>query len=196
MKRSIRLWIVGAGATVAVLTCALWTRAQEGADSASPQVSQDVWGALRYLPGKWLGTGEGTPGTSEVTQRFNWILDQKFIYGRTSSMFRPTESHPDGEFHEDWMIFSYDAERKKIILRQFHNEGYVNRYVLEEVSDGGNTLQFVTESVENGPPGMRARLTFNIDSVNKQLDQNFELAMPGKDFAPCVRTRVTWQRGA
>lgn len=193
MKRSMRHWTVGIVAVVTVLTASLWTRAQEDAGSTKPQSFEDIWGSLRYLTGMWVGTGQGTPGTSEVAQRFKWVMEHKFLYGRTTSVFEPTESHPRGEVHEDWMIFSHDTRRNKIILRQFHIEGYVNQYVLKEVSNEGKTLLFVTESVENGPPGMRARLTFNIDG-NKELDINFELAEPGKDFAPCVRTRVKWNR--
>ncbi|MFQ5490969.1 MAG: hypothetical protein ACE5GE_09635 [Phycisphaerae bacterium] len=192
MKRSVRYWMTGAVATAVVLTCSLWTLAQEG--SAKQQKPKDVFGMLRYLPGMWMGTGEGTPGTSEVAQRFKWILDQKFLFGRTTSVFKPTETHPRGEVHEDWMIFSHDSGRDKIILRQFHTEGYVTQYVLEDISDAGTTLRFVTESVESGPPGMRARLTFHVGQ-DKELEQEFELAPPGKDFSPCVSTRLKWKSG-
>ena len=119
--------------------------------------------------------------------------DSMGISSRVSSVFDPNKKYPRGEVREDWMIFSYDTGRSKLILRQFHAEGYVNHYVLDEVSNQGNTLRFVTESMENRPPGMRARLTFNIDT-NKELETNLELAMPGKDFAPFLRTQVKWTK--
>lgn len=193
MKRSWRRWTAGMVAAVAVLTGGLWTQAQD--DGGSKEQTTVDWGSLRYITGFWHGTGQGTPGKSEVALRFKWILEQKFLFGQNTSVFEPTEAHPAGEVHDDWMIFSIDSGRNKIILRQFHNEGYVNQYVLEEVSNEGNTLRFVSESVENRPPGTRARLTFTIDPTNKELEQNFELAMPGKDFAPSVKTNVRWKRG-
>jgi hypothetical protein len=52
-----------------------------------------------------------------------------------------------------------DRSRKRIILRQFHVEGFVNQYVQAAPSADGR-LVFVTESIENIQPARgHARLT-------------------------------------
>ena len=52
---------------------------------------------------------------------------------------------------------SYDKAAKKLVLRQFHVEGFVNHYVLESVSEDGRTIVFVTAAIENIAPGFRGR---------------------------------------
>ena len=79
-------------------------------------------------------------------------------------------------------MFSFDNARKKLILRQFHVEGFVNQYVLERVSTDGREVVFVTEAIENIPRGYRARESYKlIDSTS--FEETFEIAAPGKDFA-------------
>ncbi|MGH9939978.1 MAG: hypothetical protein ACREAM_27365, partial [Blastocatellia bacterium] len=86
-------------------------------------------------------------------------------------------------------LFSYDRARKQFVLRQFHVEGFVNQYALASAkTDGkpdgetdGKTLIFTTESIENIPPGWRARETYKIISEEEFIEV-FELAAPGKEF--------------
>jgi hypothetical protein len=49
------------------------------------------------------------------------------------------------EVHEDWGKFSYDPDRDAIALRGFFSEGYVNVYLMEEVAEPGNHLEFTSE---------------------------------------------------
>ena len=46
------------------------------------------------------------------------------------------------------------------MLRQFHVDWFVNPYVHESTSEDGKTLTFVTEALEDIPPGWRARETY------------------------------------
>jgi hypothetical protein len=73
---------------------------------------------------------------------------------RRSPSFRKGKSTRTG-------FFSYDKTRKKLVLRQFHSEGFVNQYVSESASDG-KSLVFVTEANENIPAGWRARETYRV----------------------------------
>ena len=69
--------------------------------------------------------------------------------------------------------------RKKFVFRQFHIEGFINQYVLEQISDDGKTLVFDSEQFENAPPGWKARITYKIVDDNN-LEESFDLATPGK----------------
>ncbi len=189
MNRYRRLGIViGATALVMALSLGVPLLGQEktGGRSGLPE---DPWSALRFFVGSWEGTGQGDPGTSVVEFNAEFVLQGQYLFTKTKAVFDPQEKNPKGETHEDWGVFSYDSGRKKFVLRQFNSEGFVNQYVLEEISSDGKTMVFTTEHVENGPPGLRARSTYKILS-DDEFTETFELAFPGKDFSPCVETRL------
>jgi hypothetical protein len=78
--------------------------------------------------------------------------------------------------------------RKRLVLRQFHVEGFVNQYV----EDGESTAQklvFTTEAIENIPAGWRARETYVIHGPN-EFEEIFELAETGKPFETYSRARL------
>ena len=86
-----------------------------------------------------------------------------------------------GEVHEDWCMVSFDKGRKKLVLRQFHVEGFVNQYLMSSSSADGKTIVFTSESIENIPAGFRARETYKILG-SAEFMEVFAIAEPGKDF--------------
>lgn len=157
------------------------------------QSKKDAWGPVRFLVGKWKGSTQGKYGTAKIQVTGKFVLDGKYLFLRTKSVFKPQGKNPKGETHEDWAIISYDQARGKFVLRQFNAEGFVNRYLLEDISDKGDRLVFVTEAVENGPPGLRARNTYTRNG-NDAFVEVFELAFPGKGFSTCVTSKLTRRR--
>lgn len=79
-----------------------------------------------------------------------------------------------------------DRARKRLVLRQFHVEGFFNQYVQE--TDGG--LVFVSEALENIPAGYKARETYTRLDADR-FEEIFEIAEPGKPFAVYSRTTFT-----
>ena len=150
--------------------------------AAVPQTptEPDRFEAFRLFLGSWEGAGEGRPGKSRMNREYTLILDGRFIEVRNRSVYAPQEANP-GEDHRDVGYLSFDSNRKKHVLRQFHVEGFVNQYVHESTSDDGKTLIFVSEAIENIPPGWRARETYILAGPD-ELVERFELAEPGKDF--------------
>ncbi len=142
--------------------------------------------AIRFLEGSWEGTGEGFSGKSAVTQDYDFILNDTYLQMKTRSVFEPQEKNPKGEVHEDMGVFSFDEARQAIVLRAFYVEGFVNTYVLSEVSEDGKILTFETESVENAPAGTKARLVFT-RMGESELEQQFFVAFPGKELS-CFST--------
>lgn len=157
--------------------------------SAPSEQTKDPWEPLRPLVGSWEGTGRGSSGTSRIERHYEFVLQDQFLYARNKSVFDPQEANPKGETHEDWSLFSYDRTRDRIVLREFHTEGFVNEYELDEPSADGKTLVFTTTRVENAPPGFRARLTCRFVG-DDELTETFELAPAGQPFAPCVTTHL------
>ncbi len=147
----------------------------------------DVWEPIRFLEGTWEGRGDGMSGISTVTQEYQFILNGNFLLMKTRAEFKPQEKNPKGEIHEDLGLFSYDQARKKIVLRGFYVEGFINQY-LGTISGDGKTLTFETEAIENAPPGTKAKLVFQKTGID-ELEQSFHVAWPGREYS-CMSTNV------
>jgi hypothetical protein len=157
--------------------------------SAQSPVKPDALAPLDRLIGRWTGTTEGQPGKGTVERSYERVLGSRFIQLRNRSTYPPQEKNAKGEVHEDLGFFSFDSGRKRIVLRQFHVEGFVNQFVLEPAATA-DRLVFTTEAIENIPAGWRARETY-IVTGNDALEEIFELAEPGKDFVVYSRSRLT-----
>ncbi len=147
---------------------------------AQTPTEPDRFEAFQFFLGAWEGEGEGKPGKSRMTRGYALVLEGRFIEVKNRSVYAPQEKNP-GEDHRDVGYISFDSARGKHVLRQFHVEGFVIRYVHESTSEDGKTLTFVSEVIENIPPGWRARETYVLTGPD-QLVERFELAEPGKDF--------------
>lgn len=150
-----------------------------------------VWLPMAPFLGTWEGTGGGEPGTGKYERSYNFVLGKKFIEVRNKSVYPPTNDNPNGENHEDIGYISFDKQRRRFVLRQFHVEGFVNQYVLDSMSTDGRTMVFVSEAIENISSGWRARETYHIDSKS-EITETFDLAAPNKPFE--AYTRVTLKR--
>lgn len=135
--------------------------------------------ALDFLIGRWEGSSEGQPGNAQVRREYSRVLGDRFIRVQNQSTYKPQEKNPKGEVHEDVGMFSFDAGRQRLVLRQFHTEGFVHQYVHDPAQTG--KLVFTTEAIENIPAGWRARETYLAQGAN-EFEEIFELAGPGKDF--------------
>lgn len=159
----------------------------------SPAAKPDPWQPMRRFLGAWQGDAQGEPGSGKSTREYRFALGDRFIRVDGTSTYPPQEKNPKGEFHEEIGFVSYDKAAKKLVLRQFHAEGFVNHYVLESVSDDGRTLVFTTVAIENVPAGWRGRETYQIVGDDAFVE-TFALAEPGKDFATYSETRFRRKR--
>lgn len=123
---------------------------------------------LDFLVGDWRGTTRGKPGEGTVERSCARTLNDRFVECRTTVTYAR-------EVHVERAFYSYDKVAKKLRLRQFHGEGFVNAYVESE------PLVFVTTEIENIPAGWRARETYEPKSADSWTER-FELAGPGKEF--------------
>lgn len=140
-----------------------------------------LWLPFNNLIGTWKGTGEGVDGKGTYERSYQLILNKNFIEVRNKTNYPPTEKSPKGYIHEDIGYISYDKLRKKFVFRQLHGEGFINQYIVENISADGKTIVFLSESIENIPSGWRAKETYRVAN-NGEFSEVFELAKPGKDF--------------
>ena len=156
--------------------------------AGEPASEGDPWSQIRFLVGTWEGTGEGRWGTSTVRRTYEFVLDDSFLMYRNESIYPPQEKNPTGEHHKDWGIYSYDKSRSALVLRQFHNEAIVSRFVSDSIAD--DVIVMTTEHIENFIPGWRTRETYRILGADS-FEEIFEMAPPDGEFKVFVTNRLT-----
>ena len=149
---------------------------------AAQQPAADPWEPVRFLAGEWAGTSQGEPGTGTAQRSYQFVLGSRFLHERNVSTYAPRQPGKAGEVHEHWSLISYDKKRKKLVLRQFHQEGFVNQYVLDEALSTPKRIVFVSEGFENLDSRWRARESYDLVSRD-EFTETFEVAMPGKEFS-------------
>jgi hypothetical protein len=152
------------------------------------QSTVDPFERVVFLIGRWEGTSQGQPGKGAVQREYSRALNGRFIHVRNRNVYPAQEKNPKGEVHEDEGWFSFDRARKRIVLRQFHVEGFVNQYV-EDAESLPQKVVFTTESIENIPAGWRARETYLVHGPD-EFEEVFELAEGGKPFELYSRARL------
>ena len=149
--------------------------------------TKDPWKTLAVLIGQWEGEVSGQPGNGKAQREYKFILNKHFIHITNQSTYPPQQKNPKGETHEDIGFFSYDKLAKKLMLRQFHIEGFVNQFALQSIAEDGRTLVFESTAIENIAPGWRARETYRVLS-DHEFVETFALAEPNSDFATYSET--------
>ena len=155
------------------------------------EAQTDAWEVLRYFLGTWKGRESGVAGDGVGERCYALVMERNYIVAANTSTFEPQEANPEGEVHEDWSFYSYDKVRDKVVLREFHSEGFVNRYLLKDWDPEQRRFVFESESIENLSEGWRARVTLMIRGENT-FDETFELAAPGEEYERLLENH--WSR--
>ena len=173
---------------LALVTCAtvVALRAQE--PKTNPRLAP-----VRVFEGVWIGTASGQPGKGVSMREYQFELKGAVLTARNRSKYEPKKAGAEPEVHEDMAVFSYDTSSKRIILRQFHSEGFVNEYALDSQSADDKTVQFTTFKIDGIPEGWRAREIYRVVS-DDDIVETFLLAGPGKDFEVYSETRLKRQK--
>lgn len=156
-------------------------------DSGEPADKSGHWADYRLLAGTWEGRMDDRFGRGSAKRNYKFIFDDMFLVGWHTSVRQPQELSPDGDFHRELSIFSFDDERDSVVLRQFLIEGFVLQFVCESKR---MRLTCVSEHVENGAE-IRARLTIEFENRYK-FSELFELASGGEELRPF--TAITFMR--
>jgi hypothetical protein len=178
-----------ASALAVVLSTVVTASAQAPPTASKP----DPWQPVRGLLGSWEGDSQGEPGAGKTERNYRFVLNDRFVRIDNKSTYAPQPKNPKGEVHEDVGFLSHDETARKLVLRQFHVEGFVSHYVLDSVSEDGRTIVFTSVAIENIPAGFRARETWRIVGADAFVE-TFALAEPGKEFATYSETRFRRKR--
>jgi hypothetical protein len=149
--------------------------------SAAEPAATDRWGRVRFLLGSWEGTASGQPGKGTVERTYTLVLGDKFIEETNVSRYEATAPGKTPEIHHHRGFMSYDKSRKTFMLRQFHEEGFVNLYAMNSDRSLPAFLVFDSVGFENFSNEWKARESYEVISPDEFIE-TFELAEPGKDF--------------
>lgn len=138
----------------------------------------------RFLEGDWNSHAEDCIGLGEGTRSCAWILDSTCLHIRNYSETPSPDGSPPS-IHRDWTFLTYDAINDLLVLREFHNESYVNRYAADSISADRRVFVFNSTDLQNVPSGWRARVTIRITGSDRFVE-TFELASPGQALKPYV----------
>jgi hypothetical protein len=150
-------------------------------DVNSQDKKTNPWQLVHFLIGNWQGTASGEAGAGTASRSYEFILNDRFIQERNTSTYPPQEKNKKGEVHHHMSILSFDRKRQTVMLRQFHEESFVNLYALNLAASNSSLLVFESENFENFDNSWKAKETYEIIS-NQEFIETFELAPPGKPF--------------
>lgn len=157
-----------------VLTCCL-----AGGQETEEKVQSDVWknafSPFAFFVGDWEGESSGPAGKGKAGCQIQLDLKGKIVTIASQAEFPKTEDSP-GEKRGDFGVVSLNKADNSVTLRQFHSEGFFNRYTLS-VDDGGKKLVFTSNLIENFQPGWMARLTLT-RTGDHSFDDALELKQP------------------
>src|SRR5260221_8254329 len=107
------------------------------ASATDKAASENPWAPIQFLVGGWTGDSEGQPGKGSVKRTYRFVLADRFLHEQNVSTYPPQPKNEKGEVHEHWSFFSHDRARHTLVLRQFHQEGFVNQYAMTSGSPAG-----------------------------------------------------------
>jgi len=151
-----------------------------GTMAVAADAQPDPWSPVHFLVGKWAGEAQGEPGKGSVERSYEFVLGGKFIEERNTSRYDARAGKAQ-EVHLHRSFISYDKANKKLMLRQFHVEGFVNLYAMNAAASTPTRLVFDSVSFENFSNDWKARETYEVISADEFVEI-FELAEPGREF--------------
>ena len=150
---------------------------------AAPLWAQDKpnWESWQFLIGEWAGEGTGDPGSGTGGFKFELQLEQRILVRENHAEYPATKDKP-AYSHKDLMVIY--PEGSGWHAAYFDNEGHVIHYSAEFRTKG---VVFTSAETASAP---RFRLTYTKLATDK-VGIEFEIAPPGKDFAPYIHAAAT-----
>ena len=157
-----------------------------------PSPAPDPFAPIRFMVGEWDGESDGEPGKGTVKRSYRLVLNDKFLNEQNVSTYPPQPKNEKGEVHHHESFFSYDRARRILVLRQFHQEGFVNHFAMMASGPDAKGLVFESEALENVPRGWKARESYEVLSADEFIE-TFEIASTGA-YEVYSRTRFKRRR--
>ena len=147
----------------------------------------DRLAAIAWLVGDWAGVGEGRGGAAAGTRHAARVQNGHFIRIEARSVYPGQDGNESGEVHTSLDLWSYDRQRKRLVMRQFDSLGFVSTFVQDPAASTAGRLVLLSEHIENVPAGWKTRYTYTYRAPNG-YHELFELDT-GKGLEAYVSSR-------
>lgn len=135
--------------------------------------------AIKFLNGNWVGRQKGlTSKESKVTVNFKSLMNEHFLKMHLKTEFRPAENPKQVDKSEGISYISFDLTKKKIVIREFKDDGTITKLEQKLETSTDAKFSFVSEYIENFSPGSKAELVINKLS-DKKITITKVLIFPG-----------------
>jgi hypothetical protein len=149
-------------------------------DGAKTPRGAERFAALNWLVGEWRGFGKFAKTTSYVHKRFAYDVAGVYLTERTLDVFPPPEPSTDFELHQDLVVYYREGADGPFRAKGFYVESFVASLNVT-IGEGGDSVTLESTQIENAPAGMRTRVTYARQGVDK-LQGTFEMAAPGEPY--------------
>ncbi len=176
---------------VAVLSAVASALAPAALAQDSP-ADTDPFAPVLPLAGTWRGESEGFGTVSDVTHRWEPVLDGKFLRLTTRSVPRPAGDAPtsdaDPEVHEDVGYVSFSDGDGQLRFHHFLSEGFVNAFLVEPVEPPAVGLDFEPLGTA-GMDNFAVRMTLRFDG-NDAYEMVLEMGPEDGELKACQTMRL------
>ena len=172
---------------VALLAGSLGAQTEEPTRDWSEARFDARFDGMAWLIGEWQGYGEFSDRTTYIHKRYSYEVAGVYLVEKTLDIFPPPEVSTEFEVHQDFSVFYRENQTGDFSANGFFVETFVTGASVT-LLDGGESFVVESNSVHNGPPGMRTRMTYTRSGPD-EFQLLFEIGPPGQEHRTTEKSR-------
>lgn len=153
---------------------------------SAPVQSWKVFQELDFLIGSWSGTGETGGRIGGRVGTWSLEMDGAALVYRANAIFPASGDLPEEKSQES-ATFVYDGDKRKYSALVVFSTKVWGLYDVDFPSEG--TVRLASREFVNLEGSAKSRISF-VKGVDGGLNELIEVALPGKDFAPFLSSKL------
>lgn len=146
---------------------------------------------FNFLIGEWKGTSHGVEGDGVCKKSVTVGSDSNLIVSHNDFSFENSKSYPPSDKHEHKSVYSFNKEDSSLVVKVLNSEGHTTCFKEKKKSSGKDKKIFLSQKIENGPPGLKVRRTI-LKLSDDSYTETLEYKYPSRDYI--VWRTTTWEK--